>query len=124
MSALIGIFEQQYKNKKPLTIVKPGTQMRDYTHIDDILEGCYKAVIKNKNKEYMLSSGKKFSILQIAKMFNTKYKYIPSRPGDRKDSIVKNNKEKIILGLKAKISISNYIKNFIKTHQQKMKKIA
>ena len=76
MSALIAIFEQQYKNKKPLTIVKPGTQLRDFTHIDDIIEGCYKAVIKNKNKEYMLSSGKKFSILQIAKMFNTKYKYI------------------------------------------------
>ena len=117
MSALIGIFEQQYKNKKPLTIVKPGTQMRDYTHIDDIIEGCYKAVIKNKNKEYMLSSGKKFSILQIAKMFNTKYKYISKRPGDRKDSIVLNNNAKKILGFKAKITISNYIKNFIKTHQ-------
>ena len=117
MSALIGIFEEQYENKKPLTIVKPGTQMRDFTHIDDIIEGCYKAVIKNKNKEYMLSSGKKFSILQIAKMFNTRYKYIPSRPGDRKDSIELNNNAKKILGFKAKISISNYIKNFIKTHQ-------
>ena len=116
MSALIAIFEKQYKNKKPLTIVKPGTQLRDFTHIDDIIEGCYKAVIKNKNKEYMLSSGKKFSILQIAKMFNTKYKYISKRPGDRKDSIVLNNNAKKILGFKAKISISNYIKNFINKH--------
>ena len=116
MSALIGIFEEQYENKKPLTIVEPGTQMRDYTHIDDIIEGCYKAVIKNKNKEYMLSSGKKFSILQIAKMFNTKYKFIPSRPGDRKDSIVLNDNAKKILGFKARTSISDYIKNFINTH--------
>ena len=116
MSALIGIFEEQYENKKPLTIVKPGTQMRDFTHIDDIIEGCYKAVIKNKNKEYMLSSGKKFSILQIAKMFNTRYKYIPSRPGDRKDSIELNNNAKKILGFKAKINISDYIKNFINKH--------
>ena len=116
MSALIAIFEKQYINKKPLTIVKPGTQLRDFTHIDDIIEGCYKAVIKNKNKEYMLSSGKKFSILQIAKMFNTKYKYIPSRPGDRKDSIVLNNNAKKILGFKTKITINDYIKNFINTH--------
>ena len=116
MSALIGIFEEQYKNKKPLTIVKPGTQLRDFTHIDDIIEGCYKAVIKNKNKEYMLSSGKKFSILQIAKMFNTKYKYIPRRPGDRKDSIVLNNNAKKILGFKAKNTLKDYIENFIKTH--------
>ena len=116
MSALIAIFEKQYKNKKPLTIVKPGTQLRDFTHIDDIIEGCYKAVIKNKNKEYMLSSGKKFSILQIAKMFNTKYKYISKRPGDRKDSIVLNNNAKKILGFKSKNTLKDYIENFIKTH--------
>jgi UDP-glucose 4-epimerase len=90
--------------------------MRDYTHIDDIIEGCYKAVIKNKNKEYMLSSGEKFSILQIAKMFNTKYKYISSRPGDRKDSIMLNNNANKILGFKAKLNIKDYIKNFINTH--------
>jgi len=116
MSALIAIFEKQYKNKKPLTIVKPGTQLRDFTHIDDIIEGCYKAVIKNKNKEYMLSSGKKFSILQIAKMFNTKYKYISKRPGDRKDSIVLNNNAKKILGFKSKNTLKDYIKNFINKH--------
>jgi len=113
MSALIAIFEKQYKNKKPLTIVKPGTQLRDFTHIDDIIEGCYKAVIKNKNKEYMLSSGKKFSILQIAKMFNTKYKYISKRPGDRKDSTILNNNAEKILGYKAKVNIKDYIKEFI-----------
>jgi len=116
MSALIAIFEKQYKNKKPLTIVKPGNQLRDFTHIDDIIEGCYKAVIKNKNKEYMLSSGKKFSILQIAKMFNTKYKYISKRPGDRKDSIVLNNNAKKILGFKSKNTLKDYIENFIKKH--------
>ena len=116
MSAVIGTFEKLYKKRKPLTIVKPGTQLRDFTHIDDIIEGCYKAVIKNKNKEYMLSSGKKFSILQIAKMFNTKYKYISKRPGDRKDSIVLNNNAKKILGFKTKNTLKDYIENFIKTH--------
>ena len=113
MATIIGIFEAQYRNKKPLTIVKPGSQKRDFTHIDDITKGCYLAMNKGKNNEYMLSSGKKYSILQIAKMFNTKYKFIPSRPGDRKDSTILNNNAKKILGFKAKINIKNYIKEFI-----------
>jgi len=113
MATIIGIFEAQYRNKKPLTIVKPGSQKRDFTHIDDIIKGCYMAMNKGKNNEYMLSSGKKYSILQIAKMFNAKYKFIPSRPGDRKDSTILNNNAKKILGFKAKINIKNYIKEFI-----------
>jgi UDP-glucose 4-epimerase len=113
MATIIGIFETQYKNKKPLTIVKPGSQIRDFTHIDDIIEGCYLALIKGKNNEYMLSSGKKYSILQIAKMFNAKHKFIPSRPGDRADSTFLNNNAKTILGFKAKKNVKNYIKEFI-----------
>mgnify|MGYP000117805494 FL=1 len=113
MATIIGIFETQYKNKKLLTIVKPGSQIRDFTHIDDIIKGCYLAMIKGKNNAYMLSSGKKYSILQIAKMFNVKHKFIPSRPGDRTNSTILNNNAKIILGFKAKNNIKTYIKEFI-----------
>ena len=113
MATIIGIFETQYRNKKPLTIVKPGSQKRDFTHIDDIIDGCYLAMIKGKNTEYMLSSGKKYSILQIAKMFNVKHKFIPSRPGDRADSTILNNNAKKILSFKAKKNIKTYIKEFI-----------
>ena len=113
MATIIGIFEDQYRNKKPLTIVKPGTQIRDFTHIDDIIKGCYLTMIKGKNNEYMLSSGKKYSILQIAKMFNVKHKLIPSRPGDRSDSTILNNNAKTILGFRPKKNIKTYIKEFI-----------
>jgi len=113
MATIIGIFETQYKNKKPLTIVKPGSQIRDFTHIDDIIDGCYLALTKGKNNEYMLSSGKKYSILQVAKMFNVKHKFIPSRPGDRSNSTILNNNAKTILGFKAKKNIKTYIKEFI-----------
>jgi len=113
MATIIGIFETQYKNKKPLTIVKPGSQKRDFTHIDDIIEGCYMALKKGKNNEYMLSSGKKYSILQIAKIFNTKYEFIASRAGDREDSTTLNNNAKKILGFKSKKNIKSYIKEFI-----------
>jgi UDP-glucose 4-epimerase len=113
MATIIGIFENQYKNNRPLTVVKPGTQKRDFTHIEDIIEGCYMAMNKGKNDEYMLSSNKKYSILQIAKMFNIKHKFIPSRPGDRKDSTILNNNAKKILGFKAKKNIKTYIKDLI-----------
>ena len=113
MATIIGIFETQYKKNIPFTIVKPGSQIRDFTHIDDIIEGCYLAMIKGKNNQYMLSSGKKYSILKIAKMFKSKYNFIPSRPGDRSDSTFLNNNAKTILGFKAKKNIKTYIKEFI-----------
>jgi UDP-glucose 4-epimerase len=116
MATIIGIFETQYRNKNPLTIVRPGTQIRDFTHIDDIIRGCYLTMIKGKNNEYMLSSGKKYSILQIARMFNVRNKFIPRRPGDRADSTILNNNAKAILGFKAKKTIKTYIKEFINNY--------
>jgi len=113
MATIIGIFETQYSSKKLLTIVKPGSQKRDFTHIDDIIEGCYLAMNKGKNDEYMLSSNKTYSILQIARMFKVKHKFLPSRPGDRDDSTILNNNAKKILGFKAKKNIKTYIKEFI-----------
>ena len=114
MSAVIGIFEQQYKRKKPLTIVKPGTQKRDFTHINDIVRGCYLAWKKGNQNHYMLGTQKNYSIIDIARMFNTKIKYLPSRPGERFGSTILNNNAKKILGYEAKINIKDYIKNIIK----------
>ena len=113
MSAIIGIFESQYKKKIPLTIVKPGSQSRDFTHVDDIVHGCYLAWTKGKQNEYMLCTKKSYSILEIAKMFDSKFKFLKSRPGDRFGSISSNNNAKKILGFSAKKSIKNYIKDFI-----------
>ena len=113
MSALIGIFETQFKKKKLLTVVNPGTQKRDFTHIDDNVVGCYLALIKGKQNEYMLCTNKSYSIVQIAKMFKIKFRFIKSRPGDRFGTTILNNNAKKILGFKPKKSIKDYIKNFI-----------
>ena len=114
MSAVIGIFEDQYSKNKPLTVVKPGTQKRDFTHINDIVHGCllaWKRVIKMN-----ICSEQKNSILiiQIAKLFKTKIKYIPQRKGERFKSSITNNNAQKILGYKSSIDISDYIKEFIK----------
>ena len=72
MATVIGIFEEQYKNNKPLTVVKPGTQSRRFTHIDDTIEACYFAWKKNMCRHYSISSKKSYTIMQVAKLFNKK----------------------------------------------------
>ena len=114
MSAVIGIFEDQYSKNKPLTVVRPGTQKRDFTHINDIVHGCLLAWKKGNQNEYMLGTKKQYSIIQIAKLFKTKIKYIPQRKGERFKSSITNNNAQKILGYKSSIDISDYIKEFIK----------
>ena len=114
MSAVIGVFETQFKKKLPLTIVRPGSQKRDFTHIDDIINGCYLAFKNGKQKEYMLGTQKQYTILQIARMFETKIKYLPPRYGERSKSNTPNNNAFKYLGYRAKINIKDYINSIIK----------
>jgi len=113
MAAVIGIFMQQYLEKKPLTVVTPGNQKRDFTHVNDIVRGTYLAWKKNLNEEFMLGTKKNYSINQVAKMFKTNIKYLPVRPGERLKSTIKNNKSQKLLGYHAKIDLRDFIKDFI-----------
>jgi UDP-glucose 4-epimerase len=83
MATVIGIFEHHYKNKKPLPVVKPGNQTRRFTHINDTIEICYTAWKKNLCRHYSIANRKSFSIVDVAKMFNSKIKYLPKRSGER-----------------------------------------
>ena len=115
MATVIGIFENQYKNKKPLTVVKPGSQSRKFTHVDDTVEACYFAWKKNKCRHYSISHKKDYSVLQVAKMFSSKIKFLPTRPGERYASALTSthlsNKVHKLFG---KISLKNYIKSIKK----------
>ena len=120
MSAVIGIFENQYINNYPLTVVSPGNQKRDFTHVYDIVDGFIKAGFYKKNQEYQLASGKLYTILQVAKMFKSDIKMIPERPGERfsskRDSLKKSKKE---LNFESKFKLKNYIDNFLKMNPKK-----
>ena len=83
MATVIGIFEEQYKRGKPLTVVKPGTQSRKFTHIEDTVDVCYLAWKQNKCRHYSISSKKSYSIIEVAKLFGNKIKYLPARKGER-----------------------------------------
>ena len=114
MSTVIGIFEDHYKKKKALPVVKPGTQTRRFTHIDDTVEVCYLAWKKNLCRHYSIASRQSYSILEVAKMFKTKIKYLPKRLGERYGSaLTKKNLSNNIFRHYGKIKLPNYIKNLI-----------
>ena len=83
MSTVIGIFEDHYLRNKSLPVVKPGSQSRRFTHIYDTVKVCFKAWKSNKCRFYSISNQKSYTILEVAKMFGTKIKFLPSRKGER-----------------------------------------
>ena len=121
MSTVIGIFEDQFKKKIPLTVVRPGSQSRRFTHINDTIEACYHAWKKNECKHYSISSRKSYTIINVAKLFSTKIKLLPPRKGERYASALTNlnlsNKVNKIFG---KIDLKDYIVNIVKNSQKKL----
>ena len=114
MATVIGIFENQYKNNKPLTVVKPGSQSRRFTHIDDTIDACFYVWKKNKCRHYSISNKKSYTILNVAKMFNTKIKFVETRKGERYASALTNmNLSNKVYKIFGKISLKNYIKTII-----------
>ena len=114
MSTVIGIFEDAYKSKKPLTVVKPGSQSRRFTHIEDTIEICYLAWKKNLGRHYSIASKKSYSIIDVAKMFKTRIKFLKKRPGERYASALTNmNLSNKVYKYFGKKNLKTYIKDFI-----------
>ena len=114
MATVIGIFEDAYKKNKPLPVVKPGTQSRKFTHIEDTIKVCFYAWKKNKCRHYSISNKKSLSILDVAKMFKTRIKFLPPRQGERYASALSNmNLSNKVYKLYGKIDLKEYIKKII-----------
>ena len=117
MATIIGIFENQFLNSKPLTVVRPGTQTRKFTHISDTIDVCINAWKKNKCKHYSIAAKKNYSILQIAKLFGGKIKFLPRRPGERYASaLTKMHLSNRVINKIGKRNIKNYISEFKKKY--------
>ena len=121
---VIGVFERLYREGKPLTITGDGEQRRDFTYVDDIVDGlirCGSMLESNMshkvNGQYFeLGYGKNYSINEIAKAFGKNYptKYIDARPGEMRETLNTDTKAKELLGWKPKNDIIKYIqKNYI-----------
>ncbi len=115
MSTVIGIFEDHYLRKKSLPVVKPGTQTRRFTHINDTIKICYLAWRKKLNRHYIIANTKSYSINEVAKMFKSKIRYLPKRDGERYSSaLVNKNLSNKIYKYYGKISLKDYIRDFLK----------
>ena len=115
MATVIGIFEDQYKNKTPLTVVKPGSQSRRFTHISDTVNVCYLAWKKDKCRHYSISSKESYTILEVAKMFNSKFKLLPARRGERfASALTSMNLSNKVYKIFGKTSLKKYINNIVK----------
>ena len=116
MATVIGIFERQYLNKEPLTVVKPGSQTRRFTHIEDTVKVCYEAFRSNKCRYYSISNKNSYSIFNVAKMFKTKIIFLKSRSGERYASaLTKISYKNKIIQKYGKIQLKDYISYFIKS---------
>ena len=114
MATVVGIFEDCFRLGKKLPVVRPGTQERRFNHVFDTVKACIFAWRKNKNKHYSISSKQSYSILELAKMFKSKIRYLPKREGERfASALIKMNLNNKIIRLSAKIKLRDYIKNFL-----------
>jgi len=115
MSTVIGIFENQFKRKLPLTVVRPGSQSRRFTHINDTVQACYYVWKKNQCKHYSISNRKSYTIMEVAKLFNDKIKLLPSRKGERYASALTSmNLSNKVHKLFGEINLGDYVKNIVK----------
>ena len=114
MATVVGIFEDHFKRGKKLPVVRPGTQLRRFTHVFDTVKVCIFSWKENKCKHYSIASKQSFSIIELAKLFRSKIRYLPMRKGERfASALTKMNLNNKIIRLPAKIRLKDYINNFL-----------
>jgi UDP-glucose 4-epimerase len=120
-ATLIALFVEKYKNGKPLPVVSPGTQLRNFTHVDDIISGLIMVGNYGSGDNYGIGCSKSYSILEIAKAFGSKIKMLPERKGNRMNAEVICDRTKK-LGWSETKTIMDYIDNIVKKSKKPYKR--
>ena len=114
MATVVGIFEDHFSKGKKLPVVKPGTQARRFTHVLDTVKACIFAWSQNKCKHYSIASNQSYNIIELAKLFESKIRYLPMRKGERfASALTKMNLNNKIIRLSAEIKLKDYVNNFL-----------
>lgn len=119
MAAVIGLWRAQVKNSKPITIVGDGEQRRDFTHVDDIVNGIELIAFSNEKHDdgWELGTGRNFSINEVYEIFRQKFGvdkiYIPEQKGNYKETLRLNDDALNRLGWQPKKDLKEYILNLI-----------
>jgi len=115
-ATVIGIFKGQYLEKKPLTVVAPGAQVRNFTHVADIVEGLLLVGSDGGGDDFGIGSEEGYPILEVAHMFGSTVAMLPERKGNRMQSSIDTAKIRL-LGWKPSKSLAEHIKEFISSAQ-------
>jgi len=108
---LVAIFADKYKKNIPFTIRKPGTQKRNFTHVEDIVDGLVLVGQRGQGDEYGLGHPDSYSVLDVAELFGGDVEYLEERPGNRMNSQVDIKRATLELGWKPKRNLPDYIKS-------------
>jgi UDP-glucose 4-epimerase len=113
-ATVIAKFQQQYLRGEPLTVVRPGTQKRAFTHVEDLARGIIMTGRKGHGDRYALGQTKTYSIIEIAKAFGGQIKYVAGYPGREKArNPIKARRE---LGWRPTVDVMDYIEAFVRSH--------
>lgn len=112
-ATLIALFKEKFKKGEPLSVVSPGTQMRNFTHVDDIVRGLMLVGERGEGDDYGLGSEEGYSILDIAKAFGGEVVMLPERKGNRMGSAIDVRRAKNELGWQAEKRVIDHIKEFV-----------
>lgn len=112
-ATLIARFKELHKRGEQLTVVSPGTQLRNFTHVDDIVRGLLLVGEKGEGDEYGIGSDDAYSVLDIARLFGSEIVMLPERKGNRMSASVNTARTRNELGWKAEKSIAKYIKEYV-----------
>lgn len=113
-ATLIALFAEKMKNHEPLTVVSPGSQQRNFTHIDDTVDALILIAEKGQGDEYGIGNPQAYTVLEIAQIFGGEIQMLPARQGNRMIAEVKSEKTRA-LGWEPKRDIKDYIE-YLKTH--------
>lgn len=122
---VIESFRAMYASGMPLTVTRPGTQKRNFTHVDDIVDGLLLVAQQGHGDEYGLGSDTSYSILEVAKMFQSELVFLPERKANRTSSRLDASKTHA-LGWRAVRSLETYIEDYVRVqtpHARKEKRV-
>lgn len=110
-ASVIGRFKTQFAAGGPITVVAPGSQRRNFTHVDDLARGVLLVGEEGQGDEYGLGSPESYSVLEIAEMFGCGIEMLPERQGNRMDSIVDTTRAEREFGWKPEHTVREYIES-------------
>ena len=114
-STVIQIFNEQFREGKPLTVTGTGDKRRDFTHVLDICDALISCMKHPELRAefFELGRGKNYSINEVADMYKTTKTYIPNRPGEAETTLADYSKATTILGYNPFRNLDDYVNNII-----------